>query len=211
MFKSREEAGEKLVQKLKEELSSEILKNALVLAIPRGGVVIGAKISSSLDLPLDCLITKKIPAPGNEELAIGAIGDGGAVVWEDDLIERLNISLDYKQEIVKSKVLELDKKKEDFRCDKLTPDIKDKVVIIADDGVATGATMKVAIAVVRSFNPKEIIVAVPVISPDTLSKLKEIADRTIYLESPEMFFSVGQFYEEFEQISDEEARKILGN
>lgn len=209
MFKNREEAGEKLAQRFKEELSEDDKKNALVLAIPRGGVVIGAKISQSLNLPLDCLVTKKIPAPGDEELAIGAVGDGGSVVWEDKLAERLGVSLEYKQEIVKKKISELEKKKEDFRTSKPAPNIKGRVVIIADDGVATGATMKVAIAVVKSFVPKEIIVAVPVVSPDVLSELKELADRVVYLEAPEMFFSVGQFYEKFDQLSDEEVREIL--
>lgn len=211
MFKNREEAGEKLAQRFKEELSEDDKRNALILAIPRGGVAIGAKISQSLNLPLDCLIIKKIPAPGDEELAIGAVGDGGTVVWEEELVERLNVPLEYKQEIVKNKISELEKKKEDFRTGKPAPDIKGKIVIIADDGVATGATMKVAIAVAKSFIPKEIIVAVPVVSPDTLSDLKELADRVVYLEAPEMFFSVGQFYESFDQIPDEEVVRILNS
>lgn len=209
MFKNREEAGEKLAQKLKEKLSEEQLKKAVVMAIPRGGTIIGQKISHFLNLPLDCLITKKIPSPGNEELAIGAVGDGGAVVWENELVERMAVPLEYKQEIVKNKILELEKKKSDFCGSRPTPVLKDKVVIITDDGVATGATMKVAIAVAKSLLPKEIIVAVPVVSLDSLSDLKGLADQVIYLESPEMFFSVGQFYENFDQIPDEEVVRIL--
>lgn len=209
MFKDREEAGKKLAQNLKQELLPEDLRNSLVLAIPRGGVAIGKEISLHLELPLDVLIIKKIPAPNNEELAIGAVGEGGVVVWEQDLCERLAVCLDYKQEIVKTKVIELEKKEKDFRGDKPIPEINGKIVVITDDGIATGATIKAAIKVVRSFNPEEVIVAVPVIASDSLEEVKKIADRVIYLEAPEMFFAVGQFYQNFSQITDEEVKKIL--
>lgn len=209
MFKDREEAGKKLAQNLKQELLPEDLRNSLVLAIPRGGVAIGKEISLHLELPLDVLIIKKIPAPNNEELAIGAVGEGGVVVWEQDLCERLAVCLDYKQEIVKTKVIELEKKEKDFRGDKPIPEINGKIVVITDDGIATGATIKAAIKVVRSFNPEEVIVAVPVIASDSLEEVKKIADRVIYLEAPEMFFAVGQFYQNFSQITDDEVRKIL--
>lgn len=209
MFKDRKEAGKKLADKLREALSSQKLKEAIVLAIPRGGVVIGGEINRSLNVPLDCLVTKKIPAPGNEELAIGAVAEGGIVIWEEELCQRLKVSLEYKREIVKKKVDELEKKKLDFKCGTPALLMKDKTVIIADDGVATGATMKAAIAVARSFDPKEVIVAVPVIAQDSLNEVKVKADKVVYLEAPEIFFSVGQFYTSFEQISDEEVVKIL--
>ncbi|HUV72323.1 MAG TPA: phosphoribosyltransferase family protein [Clostridia bacterium] len=209
MFRNRNEAGEKLAAKLKAELSPQEKKNALVLAIPRGGIIIGDQIRQKLKLSLDCLISKKIPAPGNQELAIGAVGEGGVVVWEEGLVNRLGISLDYKKEIVKEKVAELEKKDKDFRQGKEIPQMEGKSVILADDGVATGATIKVAIKVIRSYRPQEIIVAVPVIALDSLPAIKEVADKVVYLEAPEMFFSVNQFYEDFQQISDEEAREIL--
>lgn len=209
MFLNREEAGEKLAQKLKIDLSPDVLAKATLLAVPRGGVVVGNIISRMLNLPFDCLITKKIPAPENEELAIGALGEGGEVVWEEELVKRLNVPLNYEQEIVKDKTDELEKKKKDFRGDKTLPELKDKVVIIVDDGVATGATVKVAIAVVRNFRPQEIILAVPVIAADTLSEIKKRADRVLYLEAPKMFFSVGQFYQDFKQIEDKEVRDLL--
>lgn len=209
MFKDRAEAGARLAQKLKEELLAQPLAEAIILAIPRGGVVIGGEISKSLKLPLNCLITKKIPAPGNEELAIGAVAEGGVVVWEEELCQRLNVPVEYKQEIVKKKVEELEKKKSDFRGDRPPPELKDKIAIIVDDGVATGATIKAAVAVVRNFAPKEIVIAVPVIAKDVLPGLKTMVDKIVYLEAPEMFFSVGQFYENFEQISDEKVGKIL--
>lgn len=209
MFKDRTEAGKRLAQKVKEELSTQLLAEGIVLSIPRGGVVIGGEISQSLNLPLDCLITKKIPCPGNEELAIGAVAEGGVVIWEEELCQRLGVSPSYKQEIVKKKVLELEKKQQDFKCGRPPLQLKDKVAIITDDGVATGSTIKAAIAVVTNFDPKEIIVAVPVIAQDSLEEIKKLADRVIYLEAPEMFFSVGQFYENFEQLSDEQVVNIL--
>lgn len=209
MFKDRTEAGKRLAQKVKEELSTQLLAEGIVLSIPRGGVAIGGEISQSLNLPLDCLITKKIPCPENEELAIGAVAEGGVVIWEEELCQRLGVSPSYKQEIVKKKVLELEKKQQDFKCGRPPLQLKDKVAIITDDGVATGSTIKAAIAVVANFDPKEIIVAVPVIAQDSLEEIKKLADRVIYLEAPEMFFSVGQFYENFEQLSDEQVVNIL--
>lgn len=209
MFKDRTEAGKKLAQKLKEELSTPLLAESIVLSIPRGGVPIGGEISQSLNLPLDCLITKKIPSPGNEELAIGAVAEGGVVIWEEELCQRLGVSPSYKQEIVRKKVLELEKKQQDFKCGRPPLQMKDKVAIITDDGVATGSTIKAAIAVVASFDPKEIIVVVPVIAQDSLEEIKKLADKVIYLEAPEMFFSVGQFYENFDQLSDEQVINIL--
>ncbi len=209
MFKDRTEAGRKLAQRLKEETNS--YKEAVVLVIPRGGVAVGREISQALGLPLDCLIIKKIPAPENEELAIGAVGEGGVVVWEEKLCRDLNVSSEYKQEVVKKKIVEFEKKENDFRSGRGIPEIKDKLVIITDDGVATGATIKAAVATIRSFGPKEVMVAVPVIALDSLPEIKSVADRLIYLESPEIFFSVDQFYQDFRQPTDEEVKKILNS
>lgn len=209
MFKNREEAGKLLADKLGAEMPPEAPKEIFLLAIPRGGVVVGGEISKILKFPIDLLITKKIPAPESEELAIGAVGEGGVVIWEEGLCQRLNVPIEYKQEIVKKKVEELEKKKSDFRGDRPPPELRGKRVIIVDDGVATGATIKAAVAVARSFAPKEIVVAVPVIAKDTLSELKKAVDKVVYLEAPEMFFSVGQFYEDFEQTTDEKVREIL--
>lgn len=209
MYKNRTEAGELLAAKVKEQLGSFSIGEVVMMGIPRGGVVIGEEISKVIAVALDLLITKKIPAPSEEELAIGAVGEGGVVVWEEDLCKRLNVPVEYKQEIVKKKVLELEQKKIDFRGNKPVPDLKDKRVIIVDDGIATGSTVKVAIQVVKNFVPKEIIIAAPVVAADTLEEIKKLVDKIIYLEAPEMFFSVGQFYENFEQIPDERVRKIL--
>lgn len=209
MFKDRADAGRRLAEKLREELSLENLKEIVLLAIPRGGIIVGNEIRRLLNIPLEILITKKIPSPENEELAIGAVGEDGTVVWEEELIKRLNVPVEYKQEIVKEKLLELEEKKKFFRGDKPFVKITDKIVIITDDGIATGATARSAIRVVRNGGPKEVVLAVPVIAKEILEELKERADKIVYLEAPEMFFSVGQFYENFEQISDNKVRELL--
>ncbi len=207
MFKDRTEAGKKLAEKLKAELPAEKLLTALVLSIPRGGVIVGGEISCILNLPLDCLITKKIPAPQSEELAIGAVAETGVVVWEEELCQRLNVSFEYKKDIVKKKLIELEQKQQDFKSKASPLQLKDKVVIITDDGVATGATIKAAIAVVRNFSPKEIIVAAPVVARDALEAIKQLVDEFVYLDAPEVFFSLDQFYENFEEVDD---KKVVG-
>ncbi len=209
MFADRVEAGKKLTERIKEVLPGGIAGEALVLAIPRGGVPIGKEISRLFNLPLDCLIIKKIPAPQREELAIGAVGEGGIVVWEEELLNRLKVPMEYRQEIVKQKLTEFEKKENDFRGGRPIPAIQGKTVIIADDGVATGATIKAAMATVRDFQPKEIIIAVPVIAQDALTEIKQKAEKVVFLEAPEMFFSVDQFYQDFRQYSDEEIVTML--
>ena len=198
-----------LAEKLKEGLLSEDLKESVSLAIPRGGIVIADEIRRLLNIPIEILITKKIPSPESKELAIGAIGEDGTVVWEEEIVARLNVSVEYKQQAVKEKLLELEEKRKFYRAEKPVFEVKNKRVIIIDDGVATGATIKSAIAIIKSGNPKEIILAVPVIAKETLEELKNKADKIFYLEAPEIFFSVGQFYEDFKEISDDEVKQIL--
>ncbi|MBU2577448.1 phosphoribosyltransferase [Patescibacteria group bacterium] len=209
MFIDRVQAGRKLVERLKEELYLLDPEKTVVLAIPRGGVLVGREISQAFGLPLEILITKKVPSPQSEDLAIGAIGEGGVVVWEEKICQELNISAEYKQSIIKEKLKELEKKATDFKSDKRELALTNKTVILTDDGIATGETMKVAIEILRAYSPKEIVAVVPVVAPDILSEMKEIADKVIYLESPDLFFSVDQFYEKFDQPSDEEVCRII--
>ena len=206
MFRDRTEAGKQLVARLKDEVGKE----AVVLGIPRGGVVVGREISQALCLPLDCLVIKKIPTPDGK-VTIGAVGEGGIVVWNEALCRRLEVPVGYQQEVVKKKISEFERKEGDFREGRPLAEIIGKTVILVDDGIATGATIKAAIKVIRNFKPRELIVAVPVVSLDELPAIKEAADRFVYLKSPEMFFSVDQFYEDFKQPTDEEVRKILNN
>jgi putative phosphoribosyl transferase len=210
MFKNREEAGKLLGEKILKDLETKNLKNkTMVLAIPRGGVVVGRELADRLKTPLDIIITKKIGAPGNSELAIGAVGPGGEEVIDEGLAAQVGAGEEYiKSQKTKIKK-EIEGKEKELRRGKPQLDFKEKTVILTDDGVATGATMLAAIEVLRQHQPKRIIVAVPVIARDTVSKLEAQADAVIYLEAPLMFFAVGQFYQDFPQISDGEVRKLL--
>jgi len=210
MFKNREEAGRKLAKKiLRNEEIEKLREEKIVLAIPRGGVVIGKELAKALNCSLDVIITKKIGAPGNPELAVGAVGAMGEPVIDEALAERVGADEEYlKNQIAKIKI-EIERREKEFRGNKPKLNFKDKIVILTDDGVATGATMMAGIEIIRQQNPKKIIVAVPVIARDTLDKIKNLADEVICLDSPLMFFAVGQFYQDFPQISDEEVKEIL--
>lgn len=211
-FIDRQQAGEKLAEKLTGELESlgqTEGKEGMILAIPRGGIVIGKKLAEKLNLPLDVLVTKKIPAPGNPELAIGAVSEGNIVFFDKELCQSLCVTEVYKKQIVSQKQKELESKQSFFRKGKPSLELKGKTVILTDDGAATGATMLAAIKMVRNQKPKQIIVALPVVALDTLQKLEAEADQVFYLEAPAMFFAVGQFYQNFNQVSDQEVIEIL--
>ena len=197
-------------EKILKDLEIKKLKDkTMVLAIPRGGVVVGRELADKLKASLEIIITKKIGAPGNPELAIGAVGPGGEEVIDEELAQRVGADEEYIQKQKKIIEKEIERRERELRGGKPQPDFKDGVVILTDDGVATGATIMAAIEVLRQHQPKRIIVAVPVIARDTVSKLEEQADAVIYLEAPLMFFAVGQFYQNFPQISDGEVKELL--
>ena len=206
LFQDRTQAGKLLVSKLQ---SFSKTKNVLVLAIPRGGVVIGKELTTALNCPLEVVITKKIGAPHNPELAIGALGTLGEPVIDEKLVLETGADEQYLKSQISNLKAEIERREAFFRQNRPPLNLKDKTVVITDDGVATGATMQAAVETVRQQNPKKIIVAVPVIAKDSLKKLQSLADEVIYLEAPEMFFSVGQFYQNFPQIGDEEVVKLL--
>jgi predicted phosphoribosyltransferase len=207
IFLNRNQAGNLLAAKLKEsELGGD---NLLVLAIPRGGVVVGQALAEALNSPADIILVKKIGAPNNPELAIGAIGAFGEPTIDEELAKKTGADDNYiKNQISKIKI-EIQEREKIFRSDKPPLDLKSKIVILTDDGVATGSTVVAAINILRQQNPKKIIVAVPVIAKDALAKIESVADEVVYLEAPEMFFAVGQFYKDFSQITDEEVLKLL--
>lgn len=181
----------------------------VILAIPRGGIVVAAAMEKRTGIKADPLVIKKIPAPGNEVLTIGALAEGGEVVWEEELCQRLGVSPEYRKTVVEQKVYELAKKEHDFRGNRLVPDLAGKRVIIVDDGVATGATMKVAIESVRTFFPAEIIVVTPLISKDTLPEVADRVEAVVYLEAPEALLDLRQFYADFSEPTDEEINRLL--
>jgi predicted phosphoribosyltransferase len=196
-------------QALHQTAQGQAAKNLLILAIPRGGVVVGRELAKALGCPLRLIITKKIGAPGNPELAVGAVGEAGEVVWNRALLEQLNLSPEELTPQIKNLKLKMKNLGEAIGEIGGRREIRDKTVILTDDGVATGATMGAAVQLVRQQNPKRLVVAVPVIARDSLAKLESLADEVVYLEAPELFFAVGQFYREFPQIGDEEVAKLL--
>lgn len=204
IFKSREEAGSLLAKKLKNYGK----ENCLVLAIPRGGVVVGAKIAEALSAPLDVIVTRKLGAPGNPELAIGATTSKGGIVLDRELIDRLGVTQDYVHREHKEQLAEA-RRREKLYSQGVEPDFAGKTVILVDDGIATGATIEATIAALREGNPKKMIIAVPVAPPQTVGRLKHQMDDFVVLSTPESFLAIGEFYSSFPQVSDEEVVKIL--
>ena len=211
VFSDRYQAGQLLAVKLADTLGSSFNPSeALILAVPKGGLAIGRPISDKLKIPLDILVTKKIGAPGHPELAIGAIGPLGEPVIDEVLAKKTGATQEYlKQEAGRIKE-EITLKESQWRADQKPLILKGKNVIIADDGVATGSTIQSAIEIARQADPKRIILAIPVVAKEALVKLEKLADEVVYLEAPELFFAVGQFYQNFDQLTDQEVKKLLG-
>lgn len=204
-FKNREEAAKKLAQELLEYRG----KDTVVLAIPRGGVVLANEVAKNLNAPLDLIIPRKIGAPGNPELAIGAVTEDGTTILNQRLVSQLDISKEYIELEKKKQIREIKRRIKAYRGDAASESLEGKIVILIDDGIATGATMKAAIHSIRKRKPSSIVVAVPVGPPDTVEELKKEVDRLICLIVFEPFFAIGQFYEDFNQVSDEEVLSLL--
>ena len=204
-FKDRNDAAVRLAKKL-EWLRDE---KPIILAIPRGGVVTGDVIAKILKTRLDVIVSRKIGAPRNPELAIGAVMHDGSFYPNSELITGLQIPQYYIDDEIKSQLVEIDRRLEKFRGNKIY-DLKGKTIIIVDDGIATGATMLAAIQWIKKQEPKRLIAAIPVGPQDTIEKLKQYAE-VVVLEMPESFGAVGQFYDEFDQVEDEIVIEIMKN
>ncbi|OFY85195.1 MAG: phosphoribosyltransferase [Bacteroidetes bacterium RIFCSPLOWO2_12_FULL_35_15] len=202
MFENRLDAASKLAEKLSRYKNTD----AVVLAIPRGGVTIGKKIADELNIPLEIILSKKIGHPRNPEFAIGSVSELGMVV-NDDL---MNISTDYIQNEAARLQLQLKERYKLFMGDRKPSDLKNKIVILVDDGIATGNTILATINMIKKKFPKKLVVAVPVAPPDTARKINKEVDELICLLTPGDFYAVGQFYEDFSQVTDEEVIKMLG-
>ena len=204
LFTNRTEAGKQLAASLQN-----ISKNAIVLAVPRGGVVVGFEIAYALNIPLDIIIAKKIGAPENPELAIGAVAEDGSYLLDDKLVRMLGIPQSYIKAEVERQKAEIKRRLKSYRDDAPSPEISGREVILVDDGVATGSTLKAALRSLRNRGAKPIVVAVPVGPAETVNELKKEADRVICLLTPEPFYAIGEFYEDFEQTTDEEVVELL--
>jgi predicted phosphoribosyltransferase len=204
IFKDRTEAGKKLAGLLSEFKGT----NSIILALPRGGVVVGAEVAHALNLPLDIIVTRKIGAPENPEYAIGAINMEGNGIFNES--ETANVDQEWlKKEIAKEKK-EAERRWKEYRGIRGPLELAGKTTIILDDGIATGMTMQAAVRYAKKLGVQKVIIAVPVAPLSTVAELKQEADvRT--LETPALFFAVGQFYEDFPQVTDEEVITILQN
>ena len=204
-FSDRVEAGKRLAA----ELTDFATKNGIVLAIPRGGVVVGYEIARALDLPLDVIIPRKVGAPDNPELAIGAMTEDGTIILDKNLVAYIGVSESYIKEESERQKREIERRLKMYRQNQPYPNLKDRDVIIVDDGIATGSTMKAALASVKNRGAKTVTVAVPVGPPSTIKVLEQLADRVVCPFTPEHFAALGQFYMSFDQTTDEEVIELL--
>jgi predicted phosphoribosyltransferase len=205
-FRNRADAGRQLAEKLAAYANRP---DVLVLALPRGGVPVGGEVARALGALLDVFLVRKLGVPGYEELAMGAVATGEVRVLNDEIVRGLGISEHEIDAIVAREMQELARRERLYRGDRLPPDVADRTVILVDDGLATGATMRAAIQALRQQKPARIVVAVPTASPDTCEALKVEADDVICAMTPEPFFAVGHWYEDFTQTTDDEVCELL--
>ena len=204
IFEDRIDAGKKLAERLEEYRGPE----TIVLAIPRGGVVLGYEVAQSLGAPLDVIVPRKIGAPGQPELAIGAIGDD-QVVLDQSIIGYLNVPRSYLDEEIERQKAEIERRMHLYRGDKPFPDLTDKTVLLVDDGMATGSTTLAAARALRVKRPGRLILAVPVAPPESVAKLRPEVDEIIVLQTPDPFNAVGAWYTKFDQTTDDEVIELL--
>ena len=206
IFKDRIEAGKSLAEKL---TALQIKPPLIVLGLPRGGVIVAHEIAQKLKAPLDIIVPRKIGAPFSPELAIGAITEDGSLLLNQEMVKSLRIEKDYIDQASAKEKKEAQRRLNKYRAGRASLDLKDKTVIITDDGIATGATMQAALRSIRSQNAKKIIVAVPVLPPDTKAIIEKECDELVFLGQPADFGAIGMFYEKFDQTTDEEVIAIM--
>lgn len=206
MFNDRRDAGIQLTSMLKKYKDQE---GVLVLALPRGGVVTGYEIARYLNVPLDIVIVRKIGFPGQPELGIGAVSETGTVVLNQFIISTYGVSKDYIEHEISRQKEEISRRVKLYRKGKGLPDLEGKTIILVDDGVATGATIKAAITTLRKEKLTKLTVALPVAPPATADELKQMVDEFICIETPVDFMAVGAHYRDFTQVSDEEVVELL--
>ena len=206
IYRNRSEAGKHLTAQLAKYANRE---DVLVLALPRGGVPVAFEVAKALRAPLDIFLVRKLGVPGHEELAMGAIATGGVRVLNPDVVDYLRIPGGVIDAVAANELRELERRERVYRGDRPEPDVRGKIVILVDDGLATGSTMRAAAAALRQQGPARIVVAVPVSAPQTCDEYRMGVDEIICANTPEPFYGVGLWYEDFSQTTDEEVRELL--
>jgi len=206
MFKDRKDAGRQLAEKLAAYRGNA---GTVVLALPRGGVPVGYEIARALKLPLDVFVVRKLGTPGQPELAMGAIASGGVRVLNREVVDAFNIPDAWIEEIAASELEELARRERQYRGERPPVVASGRTVILVDDGLATGSTMRAAVAALKQEGAKKIVVAVPVGAQASCDALAREVDEVVCADIPEHFWAVGQWYQDFEQTSDEEVRALL--
>jgi putative phosphoribosyl transferase len=205
-FVDRESSGRALAQKL---LKYKGTPDLLIIGLPRGGLVVAYEVARTLQAQLDVFIVRKLGAPYQPELAVGAIAEGGMLLLNDAIVNYLSISKEFIEQTAREQMVELERRQKLYRGNRPMPRIAGRTVIVVDDGLATGATMKVAVRALKRKEPSKLVIAVPVGAASTCQELKEEADELICLMAPESFSAVGAWFENFEQITDLQVRELL--
>lgn len=204
-FRDRKDAGRLLFH----ALGPRSAHAQLVLALPRGGVPVAHEIAAGAGLPLDVLLVRKVGVPGHEELAMGAIASGGVTVWNEAVLDLCHVPLRAREQVVERERQELQRREDAYREGRPPPVVRGKRVIVVDDGLATGSTMRAAVLALRRSSPAFILVAVPIAAPEVCADLHGVADDVVCALTPRGLSSVGEWYEDFAQTSDDEVRALL--
>jgi predicted phosphoribosyltransferase len=205
-FRDRAEAGRLLAQRLRGYAGRD---DVVVLALPRGGVPVAFEVAKELDVPLGVFVVRKLGVPGYEELAMGAIASGGVIVLDQGLVQRLGIGKEQLEQAVAEQMRELQRREEAYDGRRSPQQLDGKTVILIDDGLATGSTMRAAALAVRELNPARVVIAVPVAAAETCNEFRDVVDEVVCEATPRPFHAVGLWYEDFSQTSDDEVRELL--
>jgi putative phosphoribosyl transferase len=205
-FRNRQEAGREVAARLRKYANRE---DVLVLGLPRGGVSVAFEVAAALEVPLDIFVLRKLGVPGHEELAFGAIGSGGVRILNADVVDRLEITQLEVAAVTQEETRELERREKRYRGSRPPLDVRGRTVILVDDGIATGASIRAAIHAIRKMRPTSLVVATPVAPRATCKLLRQEVDELVCVDIPEPFYGVGQFYQDFSEVSDEEVVALL--
>jgi putative phosphoribosyl transferase len=206
IFRDRRHAGQVLAKQLEHYAGWD---DVVVLALPRGGVPVAFEVAKALKAPLDVFLVRKLGLPGHEELAMGAIASGGVRVLNEDVVRRLDIPASIIDQVASREQKELERRERAYRGDRPSLDVQDRIAILVDDGLATGASMRAAVAGLKRRQPASVIVAVPTAAPETCKDLEDEVDEIVCAITPQPFFGVGLWYDDFSQTTDEVVRDLL--